>query len=31
MPGGHVLPKRGETIRQLTELVFTRVAADAAD
>jgi hypothetical protein len=28
MPGGHVLPKRGETIRQLTDLVFRRVAAD---
>ena len=28
MPGGHVLPKRGETIRQLTELVFSRVVED---
>ena len=28
MPGGHVLPKRGETIRQLTDLVFTRVVED---
>ena len=28
MPGGHVLPKRGETIRRLTDLVFTRVVED---
>jgi dienelactone hydrolase len=31
MPGGHVLPERGETIRQLTDLVFTRVAEADAD
>ena len=29
MPGPHVLPQRGETIRMLTDLVFTRVAEDA--